>query len=175
MRLRGALLPCGPGVRGVAWPDTPRVRLAALGSWLRGDFAASHLTAAWVWGATEDPPRPLTIAAPAGRHTRPVQPEVRYYELRFAPDDLVKLGDFTATAPLRTVLDLLHDQERFDRVEQAASVQLLDSLGMPAERLLGLLEHRRRPHVRLARSRLEELLRLEGVTNGDEGRVDPRT
>ena len=58
---RGTLVACGPGVRGVGWPDSPRVRLAALAPWLSGGRVAAFRTAAWVWGAAREPGRPLRV------------------------------------------------------------------------------------------------------------------
>lgn len=158
MRLRGALLQCGPGLRGAGWPDDARVRLSALAPWLEGEVAASHMTAAWVWGAAEAPPAPLCVAAHAGQHGGFHDGRVRRYELRFSPNDTVRLGNFLVTTPLRTILDMLYEPNRFTENEQHACKRLLDSHEDHTEALQARLAQHKRPHRRLARQRLSEIL-----------------
>src|SRR5699024_5801391 len=50
--LRGTIAPCGPGVRGVGWPESASVRAATLHSCLPWSKLVTVLrSAAWVWGA----------------------------------------------------------------------------------------------------------------------------
>lgn len=158
MRLRGALIPCGPGMRGAAWPDTPRVRLAAIGFRLDRSLVAAYLTAAWVWGAATDPGSPLSVAAAAGSARAPVAPGTRRYELRFAPGDISELGEFGVTSPTRTLLDLLHRPILFDESTRDACSNLLELIPHATEHTIHEVNRRRRPHVRLARERLHDLL-----------------
>lgn len=158
MKLRGALIPCGPGMRGAAWPDTPKVRLSAIASLLDGGHVAAFLTAAWVWNAAPDPGHPISVAAHAGCARRPVAPNVRRYELRLAPGDTVLLGAFHATSPKRTLLDLLHHPYTFGDEEREACRGLLGLLPEGAEQCAHEVEHTRRPYAKLARIRLRELL-----------------
>lgn len=158
MRLRGALVTCGPGMRGAGWPDCPKVRLAALGAHLQGGLVAACLTAAWVWEASPDPGNPLSVAAPAGSARRSMSPGTRRYEFRFALDDTMVLGEFGVTSPRRTLLDLFHRPFLFDGVTREACRSLLKMLPDPPERMMHEVESTRRPHARLARERLRELL-----------------
>lgn len=158
MRLRGALIPCGPGMRGAAWPDSPKVRLATIGAHLDGDLMAAYLTAAWVWEACPFPGSPISVASLAGSARRPVSPEVHRYEFRLAPTDRVILGEFGVTSPRRTLLDLLHRPNHFDEMDRKACSNLLQLLAPTLENLVNEVASTRRPHAKLARTRLRELL-----------------
>ncbi len=162
MRLRGALLPCGPGVRGVGWPDTPRVRLAAIAGALAGGHVAALLTAAWVWGAAADPGSPLSIAKSAGRSRAHRASDAQRYELRLSPADVAELGEFGVTTPLRTILDLLHLSPSFGPDERTACRELMTLAAVEEEELRQQLLSMRRPHVRLARERFREVTDIRG-------------
>lgn len=157
MRLRGALVPCGPGVRGVGWPDTPRVRLAAIAGVLAGGHVAALLTAAWVWGAAADPGSPLSIAKAAGRSRSRHASDAQRYELRLSPADAAMLGEFGVTTPMRTILDLLHLSPSFGPDERTACRELMTLAAVDAEELHQQLLALRRPYVRLARERFREV------------------
>ena len=159
--LRGSLVRCGPGVRGAGWPETPRVRLAALAPWLEHGNVATHLTAAWVWGAARRPgPRIEVSVRIGGRRRAPNSEWLRIYELRYAETDIHRFGDFGVTTPLRTVLDVLHRDAALATAERVAC-RLLVSLieGGPATVLKRLTEHRR-PGRRMALERLSRLTEL---------------
>lgn len=157
-RLSGALVPCGPGLRGIGWPETPRVRLAAVAAWLAADRATSHLTAAWVWGAVREPGSPLQITMRAGaRRPQEFGRDVRFYELRCADEDIAELGAFATTTPLRTVGDLLHSPDAFGTREIAACRLLLRLVDGGAETVRARLSAHRRPYRRIAQRRLELL------------------
>lgn len=158
MRLRGALVRCGPGVRGVGWPDTPRVRLAAIANALEGGQFAALLTAAWVWGAVDDPGTPLSVARSAGRSRTSRAVGAQHYELRISPADVVKFGEFGVTTPMRTILDLLHVNPSFGPRERSACRELLRISPVGAEDMSARLLALRRPHVRLARERFRGVL-----------------
>lgn len=164
MRLRGCLIRCGPGVRGVGWPETATVRLAALAPWLDDPrLIASHMTAAWVWGAARHAPSELRISTVAGQHSlaRSYRSGARKStnrrsELRLSPEDRVKLGMFCVTSPLRTVIDLLHDPDHFGLTERVAYRLLLPLIPGAKETVFLYLSTHRRPHARLARERALE-------------------
>ncbi|MBN9612266.1 MAG: hypothetical protein J0H64_02150, partial [Actinobacteria bacterium] len=87
-RLHGALVPCGPGYRGIGWPETPTVRASALAEFLSNDRIATHLTAAWVWGAARSPGRPVRVSTRGRRRiTLPSTEQLRVSEARLAPED----------------------------------------------------------------------------------------
>lgn len=110
--LRGTLVRCGPGVRLAAWPETARVRAAALEPWFHQHRVAIRLTAAWIWGATRNPGTPLRFATQNGRRAEPVNRAlVTLQQLRFHEGEIEQLGDHAVTSPLRTLLDLLRDPD----------------------------------------------------------------
>lgn len=135
------------------------MRLTALAEWLGEDRIASHLTAAWVWGAARRPHDPMQLSMKRGRRA-PLQRAsdgVRNYELRLAPADTVRFGVFEVTSPLRTVHDLLYDTERFARVERVACRLLFPLIKGGAHEVRQHLAAHRRPHRRLAQARLTVL------------------
>ncbi|MBK0421198.1 hypothetical protein JD292_03760 [Leucobacter sp. CSA2] len=113
--LRGALVRCGPALRGAGWPECPEVRLRAITGVIGPGRVAIGTTAAWVWGALREPCAPLEAAMPDRR--RPPhehRPGVRTRQLRIDQEDIVALGGATVTSRLRTVLDLLRSEESLD-------------------------------------------------------------
>lgn len=155
MKLRGALVACGPGMRGAGWPDTACVRLVALGPWLGKGLCASHLTAAWVWSASERPGPPLSIAALPGRHSATrITRGVRRHELRLRPEDWASFEELRVTLPLRTAIDLLHDPKVFNPHHAEAVAALVKMQPGGSESVRRRLQEHRRPHRRLAEQRL---------------------
>ncbi|MGI8393529.1 hypothetical protein [Leucobacter sp. W1038] len=153
--IRGTLVPCGPGLRGVGWPDSPRVRLAALAPWLMHDRIAAYLTAAWIWGAARDPGRPLRVSMPARtRNTQSRSTQVRVQELSLTGADLSHFGPFTVTSPLRTATDLLFDSTPLGVTELVALRLLFPLIDGGAAAVHSQILATRRPHRRRALSRL---------------------
>ncbi len=156
--LRGTLVRCGPGVRAVGWPETPRVRAAALAPWLTPGRIAIRMSAAWIWGAARRPDAPLELST-AGRR-RPGPGAHRDHLLhQFAYDDaaLRSLDDFTVTGPEQTVYDLLRMPAGFTR-RHAVACRLL--LQLVPDGRAGVEERLERQHSHyraLARSRLVQL------------------
>lgn len=157
LRLRGALVPCGNGVRGVAWPETPTVRLSTLASVLAPDLVASFMTAAWVWGAHPAPPMPHSVSSNTRRNQRQSSSSVSYSELRLVEGDMKSLGVLRVTTPSRTLFDLLARRQPFTQEEFDACVRLAESIGESLPAFETQLSKVRRPHVILARQRLREV------------------
>ncbi len=157
-RLRGTLVPCGPGLRGVGWPDTPRVRLAALAPWLEKRRIAAYLTAAWVWGAARDPGTPLRLTMPTGyRPRRSRGPDVHVHELRLAPADVHQFGAFAVTSPQRTIIDMLCDPAPLQLREVVAVRLLLTLVAGGRTAIFADLHDRHRPRKQVALARLTDL------------------
>lgn len=124
--IRGTLVRCGPGLRPVAWPDTPRVRLAALAPWLGRDRVPTHLTAAWIWGAAAHPGSPMQLAVRGGTRRPEFTPrDVHVRSLSFGADELTLFGSYAVTSPVRTVCDLLRTRQNPDLATQVACRLLL--------------------------------------------------
>lgn len=107
--LRGSVVRCGPGLRSVGWPETPATRAAALSPWLAEQHrVATHLTAAWIWGAARDPGAPLDFALLRARpRGSPGPVSVRLHEFAFDEGDIAEPGGHAVTTPSRTLYDLL--------------------------------------------------------------------
>ncbi|UBH05969.1 hypothetical protein K8P10_001480 [Leucobacter sp. Psy1] len=108
--MRGDLVRCGPGVRPVGWPDSPRVRAHALSGRLTHGRIASHLTAAWVWGAARRTGPALYATVPDRRRREPTRDAGLTLTHRPCPErDRVRFGAIAVTTPRRTLIDLIHD------------------------------------------------------------------
>lgn len=127
--LRGTLVRCGPGLRLAGWPETSRVRATALAPWYTEHRVAVKMSAAWIWGASRHPGRPLRFATLGGRRAEMVSSSILILQqLRFATDDVIYLDKFAVTSPLRTALDLLRDPDEFDATTRATFRLLLPLL-----------------------------------------------
>lgn len=156
--IRGTLVRCGPGLRPVAWPDIPRVRLAALAPWLGCDRVPTHLTAAWVWGAAAHPGSPLQLAVSGGTRRPEFTPrDVHVRSLSFGMDELAPFGSFSVTSPTRTICDLLRTRQRPDLATRVACRLLLRLI--PGGHSVVLAAIASRHHFRaVARDHLLELV-----------------
>ncbi|MBL3698084.1 type IV toxin-antitoxin system AbiEi family antitoxin [Leucobacter luti] len=155
---RGTLVRCGPGVRLVGWPETPRTRLAALAPWLASGHVAVLRTAAWVWGATRSPGRPLEVSALRHRGAHSMRAtEVRVHEYRLSAAEVARFGQFATTGPLRTVADLLRLSAEFTPAHRIACRLLLVAHGLSRAAVLEALAAGPAPQRRRARERLRTL------------------
>ncbi|WP_153002089.1 hypothetical protein [Leucobacter chromiiresistens] len=157
-RLRGTLVPCGPGMRPVAWPETPRVRLSALAPWLQERYVAIGLTAAWVWGAARSPGDPLQCST-IGRKRPPARraPGVDVHEHALAAADFVLIGREAATTPTRTLCDLLRSPGPFDVEPRVACRVLLARHPGGRSAVQTALDAGSSRHRRIATARLASL------------------
>lgn len=152
---RGTLVRCGPGLRLAGWPETPRVRLAALAPWLTPGRVAILSTAAWVWGAARSPDHRLEFSA---RHRQSLDAlannRVHFRQLRLEPSELTQLGDFAVTTPERTILDVLRLAPRFTQQQRSACRLLILHAALSRTTLLSSLNAAPRAHRERARTRL---------------------
>ena len=156
--LRGTLVRCGPGVRGVGWPDTARVRAAALAPWFTQPRTAVLLTAAWVWGAAHSPGEPLEFASGERAGTRDEHGvSTRQRQLGVADGEGVRLGAARVTSPTRTVADLLRLPAALTREARFACRVLAAHHGASAHRVAEALSAGPAPY------RLRALDRLAGL------------
>ncbi|MFV0433553.1 MAG: hypothetical protein ACK5LO_06220 [Leucobacter sp.] len=120
--LRGTLVRCGPGLRLVGWPETPRVRAHALAPWYgTGHNAAIRMTAAWIWGAARSPGHPLEFSTTRGRRAESTPgSEHALHQFSYESDEIHSLGEFQLTTPLRTVADVLRIPGEFSRAHRVA-------------------------------------------------------
>ncbi|WP_146120021.1 hypothetical protein [Leucobacter massiliensis] len=156
--MRGTLLRCGPGVRLAAWPETPRVRAAALAPWLTPDRIAIRMVAAWVWGAARDPGRPLEFST-AGRRRPSAQrrSELVLRQYHYPEGTVVPLDGLLVTVPEQTVYDLLRSPGDFGDRQRLACRLLAQLVSGGRAGLAARLEQQHAQFRALARRRLAEL------------------
>ena len=110
--MRGDLVRCGQGVRPVGWPDSARVRAHALSGQVAPGRIASHLTAAWVWGAARHPGTSLQATVTRRRRRHPARDSgITLVHRPCAEEELARFGPVAVTTPRRTLIDLIHDAE----------------------------------------------------------------
>ncbi|WP_449282575.1 hypothetical protein [Leucobacter sp.] len=156
--LRGSLVRCGPGVRGAGWPETPRVRAAALAPWLTSDRIAIRMSAAWIWGAARRPDAPLELST-ADRRRPDHGPHRDHLLHQFAYDRsaLRTLDGFAVTEPEQTVYDLLRMPHGFARRHLVACRLLVRLVPDGRAGIADRLERQHSHYRALARSRLARL------------------
>ncbi|MBC9935193.1 MULTISPECIES: hypothetical protein [unclassified Leucobacter] len=157
-RLRGTLVPCGPGLRPVAWPEAPRVRAATLEQLCSPSLAAVLATAAWVWGARRALDRPVEVAGGrGGAAAERFDPGLRVRDLRFDAGELHQFGGLRVSTPARTVSDLLRLREDFGAPDRAACRLLLRLVPGGAAEVAASLARHPVPHRRRALERLGDV------------------
>ena len=158
LKLRGALVSCGQHYRAASWPDSPAVRVASIQPPGSSHAAISHITAAWVWGATRKATLPLQFTMHSARRAPRFNDELaEWHQFTFAEEDLVRFGHQYVTTPERTVFDLLHQQQAFASREIIACRLLLMHPSTQRERLRHTVLTERRPFCNIARTRLRLL------------------
>jgi hypothetical protein len=71
-------------------------------------------TAAWIWGAAPEPLRLEFAVTPDARARLSPAAHIAVREIVYEPGDVVPVGGFRVTTPLRTILDLARFAEPFD-------------------------------------------------------------
>jgi len=135
------------------------VRAAALRAELPHErLIAEQHSAAWIWGALDQSPRPHRLAAAIGaRVGRRSSSWMRVREVVIASDDLVETGGLGVTRPLRTALDLLRAPS-FGSEERAIVAALMVIGGFDAAQCARHIDSRRNlPHKHEAAARLRSV------------------
>lgn len=124
-RLQGTLITTGGGLRPAAWPDTPYTRCAILQEFLTPRFVAIDITAAWILGAADLPGEPLRFSTARGRVPPTLtHPDARFSEYALSPAEILHLGQFKVTLPVRTAFDLLRAHVTFSSPRRSAVLAL---------------------------------------------------
>jgi hypothetical protein len=172
-RIDGELVGLADGWCPVDEPDLPSLRAAAVAIEVGRSLIAERLTAAWVHGALDAPPRPAQYCVPyteriAVRLDRPWV--VREVSLR--PGDVLEFGGARCTSATRTAFDLLRDPDLDDRTVIDVVARLVRSAPDLRDRVHARLDEASRlPHKTLARRRLETA-DLVARSRADAGRAD---
>lgn len=106
-RLDGHVVELGDAFIPADAVETAALRAASLHRIVGDDLAASHLTAAWIHGALDDPPPRHTVQRAAARRLHHVIGRRFVYRDPVVPaEDLVRMGGVQVTTPARTLADL---------------------------------------------------------------------
>ncbi|MWV49759.1 hypothetical protein GRS96_10795 [Rathayibacter sp. VKM Ac-2803] len=165
-RLDGELIAIDEGYLVADLPLGPAERAAALLAVLPRGTVADRRSAAWIHGATIDPPR--IHSASIDRRNRlhpPVLSRVRYHEVRLTDADVLVIGGCLVTTPERTLIDLARTRGECD---DALLRALAAATGTSLPELLERLRPGAGPTVagrRIAEDRLRTAL---GTADGSE-------
>jgi hypothetical protein len=133
-------------------------RGAAIAALVPDRLIAEQLTAAWVFGATDSPPRHRQFCTDIGARLRPtrlVSTTVR--EVVISPDEVTNCGGLCVTDPLRTVLDIARFTPRFTSDHYRITAELMRLGRFGAEECRATLDRRRNlPAKRRALERIVE-------------------
>jgi hypothetical protein len=158
MQLDGELVAVDDAFAPIDQPPTATQRAASLALYSQQRLIAEQRTAAWVWGASLDPPRRHEFCVSIGARARASHPgRLQVREVIIAPNEIVTLGVVRVTSPLRTAIDLARFQDTFDGELVAA---LLGATGLRRDQCLAELDSR--PHLpgkKIALQRLGALSR----------------
>ncbi|MFT4231136.1 MAG: type IV toxin-antitoxin system AbiEi family antitoxin [Microbacterium sp.] len=106
-RLDGHLVELGEGFVPADAVETPALRAASLAPLVDDRLAATHLSAAWVHGAVDEPPAQHAVQRAVGHRIRPVvDHRVVYRDVQLDARDVVRIGGVLVTTPVRTLADL---------------------------------------------------------------------
>lgn len=162
-RLRGSLVVCGPGFRPLGWPETPRVRLAALAaSTLHGHadvpLIAVASTAAWVWGVARAPRATLEFSTPRRQRYPHMPPSgVVIHEYALDTKDATWFGPLGVATPLRVICDLLRTPGEFSQSDRVACRLLMLRVPHARHTVAVSLHHGRLRQRQVALRRLSTL------------------
>lgn len=160
-RLDGHLVELGEAYIPADAVETRELRAGSLQELLGDTLAATHLSAAWVHGALNEPPARHTVQRAVVRRLHQViGRRLLYRDLRVDPMDLVRISGVWVTVPVRTLADL----SRIADDEHARAARLLaDAVpGLAAHGVQWLHSHGALPNKRSALAFLRGLAAREG-------------
>lgn len=156
MMLDGELVAVDDAFAPIDQPSGPAQRAASVAMYCQQRFIAEQRTAAWIWGATVDPPSRHELCVSIGARARTNHPgRLHVREVVITAEETVILGAARVTTPMRTVLDLARFQDPFDAdlVRSLIQVSHLTVGACIAE----LRDRRNLPQKKLALARLSSL------------------
>jgi hypothetical protein len=136
--------------------EAPRHRARAVLGARSPRLIAELGTAAWIWGAADEPERFEFAVTPHARARLSPAHHIAVREIVYGPDDLTTLDGCRVTTPLRTILDLARCEDRFD-IAMATRLAAVGGLDL-AECLASLEGRGGIPSKRRARANLRRAL-----------------
>lgn len=158
-KLLGTIVVCGPGYRGIGWPDTPLVRAHAANHKNPARLVLVLETAAFVWGWNWLKDQVVELSTLNGkRHLDPPPLDTVIYEFSIAAAQTVQFAGVMVTDPLRTFYDLLYMPEaRFESNGRFAALYLKRKFEISITEVLHELNKNRRPYRNRAYDRAREI------------------
>ena len=158
LEIDGELVAIDEAFAPIDQPPNPAQRAAAVAMYCQQRLIAEQRTAAWIWGATVDPPARHELCASVGARARTAHPgRLQVREVVISPGEIATIGGVRVTTPLRTVMDLARFQLRFDPELVTA---LCAVTGLTVDTCITELRSRRNlPQKKLALERLEAISR----------------
>jgi len=155
-RIDGELVGLADGWCPVDEPDLPSLRAAAAAIDAAPALIAERLTAAWVHGGLDAPPRPAQYCVPnSGRIAVRLDRRSVVREVSLRPGEVVDLGGARCTSVERTVFDLIREPDLDDATAVEVVARLIGPRRGLADRVHARLDDATRlPHKTLARERL---------------------
>jgi hypothetical protein len=107
LRLDGEVYRVDGGFAAIDMVPGPRLRATALATVLPAKLIAEQRSAAWVWGAAQDPPTLHEVCANTAARTRPPHStHLVVREVVIERQDIAVIAGLSLTTPLRTAIDL---------------------------------------------------------------------
>jgi AbiEi antitoxin C-terminal domain len=104
----------------------PAVRAAVLAAELPSRLIVEQHSAAWVWGALDQPPPRHEVCADIKARTRPpLDARLTVREVVILPEDISIVSGASVTTPLRTAIDLARFVEEWNPDEARVLTELL--------------------------------------------------
>ena len=158
MEIDGQLVAVDEGFAPIDLPPSPTQRAASVAMYCQQRLIAEQRTAAWIWGATLDPPVRHELCVSIGARARTTHPgRLQVREVVIAAGEVVTLGAVRVTTPLRTIMDLARFQNPFDP-ELVTSLLQVSNLAV-GTCIAELRSRHNLPQKKLALRRLEEISR----------------
>lgn len=160
--LLGSLIKCGPGFRGVGWPDSPLVRAYATRHKNPNNLVLVLGTAAFVWGFNWAEGQNVELSTLNGkRHLTPPEVGANIYEFSITKPQTHDLADILVSSPLRTFYDLLYvSEEDFWEYGMKQAYFLKHKYTLSTPQILNLLNKNKRPHRNRAYLRARKIFDL---------------
>ena len=166
-RLDGHLVELGEAYIPADAVETRELRAGSLHSLLGDTRAATHLSAAWIHGALNEPPARHTVQRAVARRLHHVLGRrLLYRDLRVDPLDLVRICGVWVTRPVRTLADLSRVGD--DEHARAAEMMADAAPGLAGQASLWLETHGALPNKRAALRLLRDLAAREDVREAQE-------
>lgn len=158
MRLDGQVVAIDEAFAHVDQPPGPAQRAASVAMFCQQRLIAEQRTAAWIWGATVEPPLRHDLCVSVGARARTTHAgRLHVREVVISPMEIATLGATRVTTPVRTVMDLARFQDPFD---PGLITSLCAATKLTVAQCIAELRSRRNlPQKKLALSRLEAISR----------------